>query len=49
VTSWKPKSKRQLGGLRHRWMNKVYKDLEYLGMLGILNGEYLATVRVGWR
>jgi len=42
VTCWKPKSKRPLGHPRQRCINRVHKDLD---MLGILNGEELATDR----
>lgn len=46
VTRWKPKSKRPLGRSRQRWLDRVNKDLE---MLGILNGEEIATNRYRWR
>jgi hypothetical protein len=46
VTYWKPKSERPLGRPRQRWVDRVHKDLD---VLGILNGEELATVRDRWR
>ncbi|VVC38474.1 Hypothetical protein CINCED_3A007728 [Cinara cedri] len=46
VIYWKPKSKRPLGRPRQRWVDRVHKDLD---MLGILNGEELATDSDRWR
>lgn len=42
VTCWKSKSKKPLGRPKQRWIDRVHKDLD---MLGILNGEELATNR----
>jgi len=45
VNYWKPKSKRPLGRPRQRWVDKVHKDLD---MLGILNDEELNTNSDRW-
>jgi len=42
VAYWKPKSKRPFGRPRQRWIDRVHKDLD---MLGILNGEELDSHR----
>ncbi|KAF0766755.1 PINc domain-containing protein [Aphis craccivora] len=46
VTPWKPKSKIPLGRPRQRWLDRVNKNLE---MLGILNCEEIGMNRDRWR
>lgn len=46
VTNWKLRIKRPLGRPRKRWIVRVHKDL---AILGILNGEELATDKDRWR
>lgn len=45
VINWKPKSKRPLSRQRQGWINRIHIDLD---MLGILDGEELATDRDRW-